>query len=358
MNKDKWYAFDGHKLIYHMDRVYDHYRDNKKIYPLHIDIGATKMCNAKCVYCYGIYQKMSGDVIPPKILYRLFEDAPQLGVKSLTLTGDGEPTLNPGMYDAIEIGKKGGLDIGLATNGITLSTERLKRILYSCTWVRFNVSAVDAEAYKSIHGVDCWNRVQDNICRAVTLKKLLNIPCTIGLQMVLIPQCLNQVLPEAEFAVDTGVDYFVIKQFSDPGCEEMSRFSLDWYDNANVLQILKEAEALSTTNTKIVPKFGMIKSKGKRPYDRCVDCPLLFQISGSGKCYPCGYLFGDDRYCYGDLNNQTLKGILDSERYWSVVKYMREQFNVHTDCSGCCRHDFTNKFIWDYLNPPEHLNFI
>ena len=107
------YRFDGHKLLWHMDRVHDHYRDGKRIYPLHIDIGATKICNARCVYCYGIYQKMTNDIIPEPVLLSLFRDAPGLGIKSLTLTGDGEPTLNPAVYEAVTIGKKNGLDIGL-----------------------------------------------------------------------------------------------------------------------------------------------------------------------------------------------------------------------------------------------------
>ncbi len=358
MANTKWYNFDGHKLLYHMDRVYSHYRDGNRIYPLHIDIGATKLCNAKCLYCYGLFQKMTSDIIPKDILINLFADAPGLGIKSITVTGDGEPTLNPAIYKAVVAGKLRGLDIGFATNGIALDEAQLNILLKSCTWLRFNLSAVSTDSYKKVHGVNQWERVQANIIRAVQLKKKLNLSCTIGLQMVLIPQCIDQVIPEANFALDNKLDYFVIKQFSDPGCSEMNPFSLSWYDQPGVLSTLRQASLLSNETTKIVPKWGMIQSKGVRPYNHCVDCPLLFQISGSGKCYPCGYLFGNDEYCYGDLHHQTLKEILDSELYWLLIKKMRYDFDVHTQCKGCCRHDFTNAFIWQYLNPPEHLNFI
>ena len=352
------YLFDGNKLMWHMDRVHDHFRDGKKIYPLHIDLGATKACNAKCVYCYGTFQNMSGDIIPADVLINLFRDAPKLGVKSMTVTGDGEPTLNPAIWEALRLGKKGGLDIGFATNGIALNDEKIKTILETCVWCRFNLSAASQEGYKKIHGVDAWNKVKLNIERAVELKKRIGSDCTIGLQMVLIPDALPEVIPESKFAIASGVDYFVIKQFSDPGCEELSRFALSWYDDDFTLITLKEAEKMSTDTTKIVPKWDMMHSKGIRKYDRCVDCALLFQISGSGKCYPCGFLFGNDRYCYGDLHKQSLKEILDSEHYWSIIKEMRENFDVHTQCFGNCRHDFCNQFIWDYLHPPEHLNFI
>lgn len=358
MAQTKWYNFDGHKLIYHMDRVYSHYRDGKRIYPLHIDIGATKLCNAKCIYCYGLFQKMSEDIIPKHILTNLFADAPSLGIKSITVTGDGEPTLNPAIYEAVGFGKTRGLDISFATNGIALDKTKLYTLLKSCTWLRFNLSAVSTDSYKKVHGVNQWERVQANILTAVQLKKELGLSCTIGLQMVLMPQCLDQVISEAQFALDNKLDYFVIKQYSDPGCPEMSPFALSWYDHPEVLAVLNRASALSNENTKIVPKWGMIQSKGIRSYDHCVDCPLLFQISGSGKCYPCGYLFGNDEFCYGDLHHQSLKEILDSELYWLLIKKMRYDFDVHTQCKGCCRHDSTNAFIWQYLNPPEHLNFI
>lgn len=352
------YHMDGHKLIYHMDRVYEHYRDGKRIYPIHVDIGATKLCNAKCIYCYGLFQQFTKDIIPRDVLINLFKDAPVLGIKSLTLTGDGEPSLNPAVYDAVSEGHHRGLDIGFATNGISISYPHIEDLLYSCTWLRFNLSAVDKGSYKTIHGVDQWERVQDNIKYAVQAKKKHGYTCSIGLQMVLIPQALPQVLPEAKWAVANGVDYFVIKQFSDPGCKEMSQFSLSWYDNPTVELTLKKAESYSTNTTKIIAKHGMIHSKGVRPYDHCVDCPLIFQISGNSRCYPCGFLFGNEEFCYGDLKKQSLKEILDSERYWNVIKHMKEVFNVHKDCKGCCRHDFTNAFIWDYMHAPDHINFI
>lgn len=352
------YLFDGNKLLWHMPRVEKHFIHGEKIYPLHIDIGATKLCNAKCIYCYGLFQKMSNDIIPWDVLLRLFDAAPDLGIKSITITGDGEPTLNPALYRACELGKLKGLDIGIATNGIALDKEKIKSLLLSCTWLRFNLSAVDEVGYKSIHGVSKWKCVQDNIRMAVGLKKELKSNCTIGLQMVLVPQCVDQVLPEANWAVKNKLDYFVIKQFSDPGCKEMSKFNLDWYDSDSVVSMLGTAELFSNDRTKVIAKWGMIHSKGKRNYNHCTDCPLLFQISGSGKCYPCGFLFGDDRYCYGDLHKNSLKEILDSKRYWEIIKHMRYEFDVHKECKGCCRHDFTNAFMENYLNPPEHLNFI
>ena len=360
MSSNDLWRFDGNKLLWHMDTIHKYYRDKQRVYPIHIDVGATKLCQARCIYCYGIYQKMSTDVIPRDILLdNLIDSAGDVGIKSMTFTGDGEPTLNPAIYDGVQIARSHGIDIGFATNGIALDINKIEILLRNCTWIRFNLSAHDRESYKAIHGIDAWDKVHRNIMEAVMLKSSdPSIKCTIGLQMVLIPDCIPSVIPEAELARFWGVDYMVIKQFSDPGCKAMSRFDLRRYDQEETQEILKMAEELSNERTKIIAKRKTMSWKGKRPYDRCLDCPLIFQISGNARCYPCGFLFNNEKYCYGDLRKNTLKEILDSDRYWEVIRMMAEEFDVHKDCTGSCRHDMTNQFIWEYLHPPAHINFI
>ena len=358
MKSNDPYMMDSCKLKFHPGAIHNHYVLGKKIPPINIDVGLTKACNAKCVYCYGNKQVMANDIMPWNVTINLFKDAPRLGVKSMTITGDGEPTLNPALKDALIYGHQGGLDIGLATNGILLDSNLIYTILGTCTWCRINISAHDRQSYKSVHGVDCWEKVQANITQMVKIKNTIGSKCTIGLQMVYLPECVNYVIPEAKWAIDLGLDYFVVKQYSQPGCESMSDFDLKWYDSADAMWALYEAQELSNEQTRIIIKWDRIDAKGVRPFDRCVDCALIFQISGNSKCYPCGYLFNDERYCYGNLKVQTLEEILTSQHYWDIVHYMREEFDVHTQCTGECRHSATCEYIWDFLNKPKHLNFI
>ena len=351
---DKW-GLDSNKLLWHMDRVHKHFVRGKRIAPIMIDAGITKFCNIKCEFCYGIFQKMTGDMIPAPALIKLFQDAPKLGVKAIAIVGDGEPTLHPAYVDAIIAGAEGGLDMAVATNGVKMPDP--VPVLSRLTWFRFNLSAIE-EGYEKIHGKPYWDRVKGNILEAVSIKRSENFPVTIGLQMVLTENALPYVIREAQFAIDAGVDYFVIKQYSDPKCDAMKGIDAKDMNSPEVQKILAEAVAMSTPKTAIIAKFKAMEYGVKRPYDRCLDVPLLFQISGDGKCYPCGYLFGNETYCYGDLAKQGLGEILASERYWRIVKYMQTEFNVHKDCAGCCRHDSTNKFIHDFVNGPQHRNFI
>jgi len=356
MQIDKW-RLDGNKLIFHMDRVHKHFVHGKRIAPIMIDAGITKFCNIKCEYCYGIFQKMTGDMIPGPALINLFHDAPLCGVKAIAIVGDGEPTLHPDLIPAIRAGVDSGLDMAMATNGVRIDPLDMVDFVNNLVWLRFNLSAIE-EGYEVVHGYPYWDKVKENILRAVEVRTQIHSPITIGLQMVLTKNALPYVLREAQFAIDSGVDYFVIKQCSDPKCDAMEVPESQWFDSQEVQDVLKKAASMSTFKTRIVPKFRAIAQRVKRPYDRCLDVPLLFQISGNGKCYPCGFLFGNEKFCYGDLTKQRLGEILNSEHYWKIIKYMQTEFDVHKDCRGCCRHDSTNKFIHDFVHRPEHINFI
>ncbi|MFA5317959.1 MAG: radical SAM protein [Patescibacteria group bacterium] len=362
---DNRFMFNSTKLLWHMDRVIDRFgngrdkRGGKRVAPIHIDAGISKTCNAKCIFCYGIWQKPTKEIMPPEVTINLLRDAGRLGVRSMALIGDGEATMNPALYDAVKAGKAEGLDIGVATNGITLNNDsKIKALVENCKFIRFNVSAIGKD-YAQVMGVDQWEQVKKNVAKTIAINDKIGRPCTIGLQMVTVPQSKDSIIPEAQWAVDIGADYFEIKQCSLVDDPKMVDFPLDWYLEAKVEEILDKAQSLSNERTNIVPKWTMMQSLGKRPYDHCLDVSLLAQISGDSKMYPCGYLYNNPKFCYGDLKKQSLEEIINSERYWKIIEYMEKKFDVHKDCKGCCRHDRCNEFLYNYVyKKPNHINFI
>ena len=143
----------------------------------------------------------------------------------------------------------------------------------------------------------------------------------------------------------------------------MMQFSMDDYDNPKYVEALKEAEAMSTDETQIIVKWNTIDNKGNRPYDGCPSIPLITEMSGNGDWYPCGHMFGGDKpqfdkYKFGNIHETRLKDIWESDKYWDIVKDMRDNFDVHTQCKGACRQDHVNKFVYDYLQTPSGRNFI
>jgi len=197
------------------------------------------------------------------------------------------------------------------------------------------------------------------------IKNKYNYTCEIGLQSVFVPTIMKgEMLKESELALSIGTDYFVIKQCSlpDEGESGMEHFDLNEYDSEDTINSLKKCEQMSTEKTQIIVKWNIMKQKGNRPYYGCPSVPLISEMSGNGDWYPCGHFFGEKKqfleYKFGNVHETRLKDIFNSERYWQIIKKMREEFDVQKQCKGACRLDKTNEFIWDYLNKPTGINFI
>ncbi len=359
------FRFDGHKMLHHLDRIRA-WQNGEKFAPVHIDMGLTKFCNTACIYCYAVVQNMTkGTMIAPDALLRYIEDCGKLGVRSIGFIGDGEPTLNPAMYDATVLAKQVGIDTAMATNGIILDMDRAHDLLRDMTFIRFNLSAGTPEGFRRVHqsSTDNFHALVEKIRELVRIKKENNYPCTIGLQMVLIPECFNEVIPEAKLGAELGVDYFVVKHCSD---SEYKEIGIDYENYLTIGDMLKEAESYSEGDYVVQVKWNKILAAGEsdlykngyRKYDVCHGTPFLLQISGNGKIYPCGPFFNKERFYIGDLHEDSFFDVVMGDRYWEVHNDVVKSVDVHKDCAIGCRQDYVNKFLWDLKSEPEHLNFI
>ncbi|MEO5340784.1 MAG: radical SAM protein [Magnetococcus sp. MYC-9] len=364
-NPREKFRFDGHKMIYHLDRVAAWQR-GERFAPVHIDMGLTKFCNTACVYCYAVVQNMNrGTMIEREALLRFIEDCGRVGVRSIGFIGDGEPTLNPAVYDAAVLARKVGVDTSMATNGLLLDMSRAHDILRDMNWIRFNLSAGSTGGFQRIHQSKGENYLLllEIIRSLVAIKKQYNYPCTLGLQMVLIPENFDQIMPLAEAGAELGVDYLVIKHCSD---SEYGELGMDYSLYAKAEEDLKRAEALSTADYVVQAKWNKINAAGAtdlyqdgiRKYDICYGTPFLSQLSGNGEVYPCGPFYGKKRFLMGDIHKESYHDIVMGDRYWAVHEDIRTWVDVHKDCAMGCRQDYLNKFLWDLKNPPEHVNFI
>jgi MoaA/NifB/PqqE/SkfB family radical SAM enzyme len=361
------YLMDGNKLMWHKGRVVD-WLNGKRIAPLYIDMGITKTCNIKCKYCYySVPENRTMEIFPTDKLTAFLRDAASIGVKAIGFLGDGEPMLHPGVYEAVISGAEAGLDMALSSNGLILKEKGLDRFLASLTWIRFNISA-SPEKYTSIMGTWAGNfdRVMGNIRKCVEVKRKNNLKTTIGLQMVLIEECAEDIVPFAKLGKELGVDYAVIKQCSESHVHKLNLADED-YDKYT--HLLREAESFSGSDYNVIIKWRKMRSRGIRNYDHCYGCEFLPQISGNGKVYNCGNFFGNEAFCCGDLTKEAFRDIVFGERYKEVMDKVKSKVDVHTVCGINCRQNEINEFLWSLKKykielddpigqPPEHINFV
>lgn len=353
------YKMDGHKLLWHLDRV-NEWVQNKRIAPLHIDFGITTGCNMACTYCYGIIQGRVGSKkrfdMPKEAILRFLKDAKDMDVRSIAFIGEGENTLNEALYDSLDYARKIDLDVSLATNGLHFKKERIKDMLSALTWIRFNISAGKPETFLKIHKVRGLDNVIDNIRACIEIKKKYSLNIVIGLQMVLMRENIGDVLPLAKIGRELGVDYLVIKP-----CSDDPEKSLNSPENEykNMKKRLKEAEDFSNGDYKVVVKWTKMDNKGLKDFKVCFGTRFIIGISGDGSVFPCGHFFNIKReeFKMGNIIKRPFREIVNGERYWEVQKKI-ESVDVNNECESNCRQYYVSNFLWRLKNKPPHVNFI
>lgn len=361
---------DGTKIAWHRDRV-DAWQRGERIAPITIDMALTRACNYACHFCYAMLQENDRKQITKKVIFEFLEDCAEIGVKGISFVSDGESTISPAFVDAIRYGHSLGLSMACGTNGFVLTRRKLEEILPHMTYLRVNISAGERARYAEIMGVkeSYFDRVIQNIRDMVDVKRQGNLPVTIGLQMVLMPQYQDQIMPLAQLGKELRPDYLVIKHCSD---NEDGDLGVDYTAYNALYDKLRAAEALSDDGYQVTVKWSKIDAGAKRGYQRCYGAPFMIQISGSGLVAPCGMLFNEryKKFHIGNIVDTRFRDIWASDAYWDVMNYLAsDSFNAQTMCGTLCLQHGVNesldKFVKDQVDlvppetaPPQHLSFI
>ncbi len=371
-NEHNKLILDGTKINWHLDRV-EAWQRGERIAPITIDMSLTRACNYSCGFCYAMFQENDRKIINKKVIFEFLEDCAEIGVKGISFVSDGESTISPVFTDACKYGYELGISMAVGTNAFVLTKNRLEEVMPYLTYLRINFSAGEKKRYTEIMGVkeSYFDRVCQNIKDMVEIKKRDNLKVTLGMQMVLMPQDADQIIPFAQLGKDLRPDYAIIKHCSD---NEDGGLGIDYHAYEKLYPLLKKAENMSDDGYKCVIKWSKIEDKGNnnRSYQRCYGAPFMLQLSGSGLVAPCGGLFNEKykKFHVGNICDTRFKDIWNSDRYWEVMNYLSSpKFNAQKMCASLCLQHKVNETLDNYMKgkgklekpdqePPEHINFI
>ena len=365
---------DSHKLSYHFDRV-KAWENGERIAPVSVDMALTRACGAMCSFCYAMVQEPQERInIKTKDALNLLDDFAEIGVRGVSLISDGESTLSKAYVPFIQHAAKVGIDVGNATNGWEWEPDKIDQVLPYLKWVRFTVAAGTPEGYSKImfkgpEHTKVFDRAMSHIKYAVELKKKLKLNVTLGIQMVLMPEFKDEIIPFSKLAVDLGVDYGVIKHCSD---DEFGSLGVDYSKYEAMYDLLNQAEKLSNDNTKIIVKWSKIKDKGIPTYNRFYGPQFLLQISGSGLVAPSGMFFNArySKFHIGNFVDERFKDIFKSERYWKIMDYLASpSFDAQTMMGTLPIQHYVSEALDNHVkgisriprkidDKPLHVNFL
>jgi len=265
------------KIYYYLDQI-EKLNKGKFVSPITCEIDPSNSCNLKCDFCmFEEWRKNHCEHLDLDLYIEAVGSLHKMGTSSITFTGGGEPLMNPNYNIMAKIAKSLGFQIGLVTNGILLNKiDNIEDYLF----IRVSLDAHNREDYKKVKGADQFDRVTQNITKALNRNKMIGISYVVGPHN-------NKDLHKAEaLANELGVSYIQIKPsyINDRG------------------EIFKDFE---------YPDGKSIATKRYLPKDNipCTIAALVGIIGANGDVYYCCQGRGVDRLTLGNLKEKSFKQI-------------------------------------------------
>jgi MoaA/NifB/PqqE/SkfB family radical SAM enzyme len=281
------------------------------------EISPSSICNAKCPWCFYRNDKNEKkDFIDGDKLADWLYNAWQFGLKAVSYTGGGEPTLHPGFSKIIKkIFKTTRLDQGLFTNA-------LKKIDYDASFLK-------------------WIRVSktDKDFPEESIRNLRQMNPNVGL-------CVNYQGIAAEKDCEIG-----------RALELSDKYDLKYVQVRPALNLMGQTTNISAPPQAIYSKHKKLIApdykyyecvKDNRGYDKCEGFRFSAMIWEDGTVSACMYMRHNHAYDFGNIYEKSFCNILhDLPKCLPVAK----------DCQVCCKNNEINKLISD-SRKLEDVNFI
>lgn len=352
------FRMDSHKLMYHVPRV-SQWLTGENIYPIYVEIGPSGGCNHRCIFCAFDYLGYKARFIDKNLLMDILSEMVQRGVKSVMYAGEGEPLLHKDIGELILHTKEIGIDVAITTNATPFNGEIALKCLGALTWIKASINAGTRETYSKIHRTKPadFDRVLENLANAVRIKKENNYTCTIGTQLLLLPENYQEAIILAEKLKNIGVDYLVMKPYSQHPMSHTTIYKdlqYDVYYNLN-----DSLQQFADDKFKVIfRRHTMEKLKDSdRHYLRCQALPFWAYIDAGGNVWGCSAYLGNNDFLYGNIYEDSFSGIWEGERRKKSLQMVDAELDI-SQCRRNCRMDEINRYLWELKHPSAHLNFI
>ncbi|QPJ65297.1 MAG: radical SAM protein [Candidatus Nitrohelix vancouverensis] len=353
------FKIDHHKINYHVDRLND-WLEEKTVYPIYVEIAPAGACNHRCSFCAVDYIGYKVVFLEAEVLKSRITEMGRLGIRSVMYAGEGEPLLHKDLPEIILHTKDSGIDVSITTNAVPLTEKWAEKALPGITWIKTSINAGSAETYAQIHQTkkEDFDKVVSNLEKAVAIRNRKNLDCVIGTQMVLLPENEHEAVDLAKRMKSIGCDYLVIKPYS-----QHKKSITRTYENIDYqksLDFKDELESVNGENFSVVFRENTVKKldENEHYYKKCYSTPNFWAyIMADGTVYGCSAYLLDERFCYGDINENSFEEIWEGERRLKNLEFVKNELNI-SECRKNCRMDAVNRYLWDLKNPPSHVNFI
>ena len=175
--------------------------------PLHLHLEITTRCNLACTMCeHSVWSDKGRDLPLADFVQRLEAAGPQL--RSVDLTGIGEPLLHHDFEAMLAECARRGLRVRFNTNATLLSEQWAERIVgHGVDEVHVSFDGARKETFERLRVGGRFEKVQEGVKRLVAARRAAGKKMPwISIQMVLLDDTLAEVVELVELAAALGAD--------------------------------------------------------------------------------------------------------------------------------------------------------
>jgi radical SAM protein with 4Fe4S-binding SPASM domain len=366
------------KMLHHLDRLAE-WKQTGSTRPVMMEVNLTNICNQACRWCISSYSHISNPAMSAAEkqekkeaasgcvskgidfahLCRFIEEARDFGMKAVTWSGGGEPTVHPGFAE-IATFTSGKLEQGLMTNGqfhprlVPVIGEKIK-------WARISLDTFDPERYRYQRYSSQFESVIRNV-RALT-----KYPVNVGLNMNIAAWNMDEIEAFARKGRELGVDYVQFRpvlalpfemRHDSPYRNQLGQSLLP-----SIKEAMRKAITYATDRFKVLiswDKFNDIEDEATdfgRTYQRCEGHHFMFVVDANGDLDVCMYHLGEREFKMGNIYENTLSEIWGNAQRAAVVRHCSDGIDF-SKCQSCCKLHNLNKFLHSLKSEVEYANFL
>lgn len=326
--------------------------------PLQVRIKPTNLCNHNCWYCaYKSSDLQLGkdmivkDFIPRDKMLEIINDLSEMGVKSVTFSGGGEPLAYKFMKETLDKIIHTKIKFASLTNGSRLDGEIAEIFAKFGTWIRVSIDGWNDESYAQYRSVKIgeFSKVINNI------KNFAKIggKCLLGISLIVDHKNYEHIFDMLKLFKDCGVNSVKISPcVVSNDVNKNNEYHAKIFDS--VIKEIDKSQILATDYFEIYNSYHLLDTKFQKDYTWCPMSQILMVIGADLNVYACQ----DKAYNVKDgmlfsIKNKSFK------QAWFEDKNNFYRINPSCVCNHHCVSNEKNKILLEYLNADkDHLEFV
>ncbi len=311
--------------------------------PKTVMISPTDACNLRCKSCWRLEKKSNLQIkeeLPFDKIKQIIKECKELKVKTIDLTGGGEPFYRKDIFEVIRLVKKYGMKATLTTNGTLLDQERIERIIkLGLDDICFSIESGKENINDNLRGKGVYKKIIQTL-KILNLFKEYSEKPVIRFATVITKENYKELDSLIELSVKykiSAINFSVLLEWS-------TNKELSMKKEKDALKILKDID-LKLKKKKIYSNIQSILEYGlfeHEPPKFCFAPWEMIFINSRGEVLACCTLASHYENIIGNVNEQSLSQIWQGNKMARFRKRIKEG-NYFKECSKCLP-EFTKRY--------------